>query len=72
MVRRKRVEQMRVIYLDAMTCTRWGGCCRVFSVRGFSLDEIPVVPIYSNRRGMLRSTTLLDIANLNITHYQQS
>jgi len=30
------------------------------------------VPIYSNRRGMLQSLPpLLDIANLNITHYQR-
>ena len=30
------------------------------------------MPIYSNRRGMLRSLPpLLDIANLNITHYQR-
>jgi hypothetical protein len=39
---------------------------------GYSLDEIPLVPIYSNRRGLLVSQPpLLDIANLNITHYQR-
>jgi hypothetical protein len=39
---------------------------------GYSLDEIPLVPIYSNRRGLLTSLPpLLDIANLNITHYQR-
>jgi len=38
----------------------------------YSLNEIPFVPIYTNRTGMLTSTPpLLDIANLNITHYQR-
>ena len=38
----------------------------------YSLNEIPFVPVYTNRTGMLTSTPpLLDIANLNITHYQR-
>jgi hypothetical protein len=38
----------------------------------FSLPIIPVVPMYTNRVGTLRSTPLLsDIANINIAHYQR-
>jgi hypothetical protein len=38
----------------------------------FSLPIIPIVPIYTNRQGMLRSSPLLiDIAYLNVAHYQR-
>jgi len=38
----------------------------------YSLDRIPVVPIYSQRTGLLTSVPpLLDIAHLNIAHYQR-
>lgn len=46
--------------------------CRVHAKRRLQPRPNPLVPIYSNRRGMLRSQPpLLDIANLNITHYQR-
>jgi hypothetical protein len=69
----EQVEQMRVIYPGKYDLYTLGQEVVEFSqTGGFSLDEIPVVPIYSNRRGMLRSQPpLLDIANLNITHYQR-
>jgi len=35
-------------------------------------NQVPFVPMYTNRMGMLTSTPpLIDIANLNITHYQR-
>jgi hypothetical protein len=35
-------------------------------------NQIPFVPIYTNRTGMLTSSPpLIDIANLNLTHYQR-
>jgi len=38
----------------------------------YSLDQIPLVPIYTNRIGMLTSTPpLIDIASINICHYQR-
>jgi hypothetical protein len=38
----------------------------------FSLPIIPLVPMYTNRVGTLRSSPLLsDIANINIAHYQR-
>ena len=38
----------------------------------FSLPIIPLVPMYTNRTGTLRSTPLLsDIAYINIAHYQR-
>ena len=38
----------------------------------YSLDRIPVVPIYAQRTGMLTSfPPLLDVASLNIAHYQR-
>jgi hypothetical protein len=40
--------------------------------QGFSLPIIPLVPMYTNRIGTLRSAPLLsDIANINIAHYQR-
>ena len=49
----------------------WNTEGRIFSGR-YSLDRIPLVPIYSNRIGMLTSKPpLIDIGHLNITHYQR-
>ena len=69
----EQIEQMRVIYPGRYDLYTLGHDVVEFSETGdYSLPEIPVVPIYSNRRGMLRSQPpLLDIANLNITHYQR-
>jgi len=69
----EQIEQMRVIYPGRYDLYTLGQDVVEFSQTGdYSLDDIPVVPIYSNRRGMLRSQPpLLDIANLNITHYQR-
>jgi len=69
----EQIEQMRVIYPGKYDLYTLGQDVVEFSESGgYSLDEIPLVPIYSNRRGMLRSLPpLLDIANLNITHYQR-
>jgi hypothetical protein len=42
------------------------------SWKEFSLPIIPLVPMYTNRVGTLRSAPLLsDIANINIAHYQR-
>ena len=67
------VEQMRVIYPGRYDLYTLGQeAVNIYESGSYSLDEIPLVPIYSNRRGMLRSQPpLLDIANLNITHYQR-
>jgi hypothetical protein len=69
----EQVEQMRVIYPGKYDLYTLGHETVEFSATGeYSLDEIPLVPIYSNRRGLLTSLPpLLDIANLNITHYQR-
>jgi hypothetical protein len=69
----EQIEQMRVIYPGRYDLYTLGEDVVEFSQSGgYSLDQIPLVPIYSNRRGMLRSQPpLLDIANLNITHYQR-
>jgi hypothetical protein len=69
----EQIEQMRVIYPGKYDLYTLGQDVVEFSeTGGYSLDQIPLVPIYSNRRGMLRSQPpLLDIANLNITHYQR-
>jgi|TARA_R100000479_G_scaffold25884_1_gene9808 hypothetical protein len=69
----EQIEQMRVIYPGRYDLYTLGQDVVEFSETGdYSLEEIPLVPIYSNRRGMLRSLPpLLDIANLNITHYQR-
>ena len=69
----EQIEQMRVIYPGRYDLYTLGQDVVEFSSTGaYSLDTIPMVPIYSNRRGMLRSLPpLLDIANLNITHYQR-
>jgi hypothetical protein len=69
----EQVEVMRVIYPGRYDLYTLGQETVTFEEsNGFSLDTIPVVPIYSNRRGVLISQPgLLDIANLNITHYQR-
>jgi hypothetical protein len=69
----EQIEQMRVIYPGRYDLYTLGQDVVEFSASGgYSLDEIPLVPIYSNRRGLLISLPpLLDIANLNITHYQR-
>ena len=65
----KREEQIRVIRPG--TFETWNTEGRISSGR-YSLDQIPLVPIYSNRTGMLTSAPpLIDIASLNITHYQR-
>ena len=69
----EQIEQMRVIYPGRYDLYTLGQEVVEFSETGdYSLPEIPLVPIYSNRRGLLVSQPpLLDIANLNITHYQR-
>jgi hypothetical protein len=69
----EQVEEMRVIYPGRYDLYTLGHDVVEFSATGgYSLTEIPLVPIYSNRRGLLISQPpLLDIANLNITHYQR-
>ena len=65
----KREEQIRVIYPGRYET--WNTEGRISSGT-YSLDQIPLVPIYSNRTGMLTSSPpLVDIASLNITHYQR-
>ncbi len=69
----EQVEVMRVIYPGRYDEYTLGQEVVSFDKSGgYSLDEIPLVPIYTNRRGVLQSLPpLLDIANLNITHYQR-
>lgn len=69
----EQVELMRVIYPGRYDVYTLGQEVVEFSATGgYSLDEIPLVPVYSNRRDVLMSLPpLLDIANLNITHYQR-
>ena len=69
----EQVEVMRVIYPGRYDLYTLGHETVTFEEsNGFSLGTIPVVPIYSNRRGVLISQPpLLDISNLNITHYQR-
>ena len=71
----EQVEEMRVIYpgrYDLYTLGRSTETVSLDETGDYSLDEIPLVPIYSNRRDVLISQPpLLDIANLNITHYQR-
>ena len=69
----EQVEEMLVIYPGRFDKYTLGQEVVEFTqTGGYSLNEIPLVPIYSNRRGLLVSQPpLLDIANLNITHYQR-
>ena len=65
----KREEQIRVIRPGRFETWNTEG---IISTGTYSLNEIPLVPIYSNRTGMLTSKPpLLDIGSLNITHYQR-
>ena len=71
----KRVEEIRVIYRDSWQLFRRGhdyDSTLPTQNGALPLGEIPFVPIYTNRLGMLISSPpLIDIANLNITHYQR-
>ena len=69
----EQVEVMRVLYPGRYDLYTLGQETVSFEKsNGYSLNTIPVVPIYSNRRNVLVSQPpLLDIANLNITHYQR-
>ena len=73
-----RVEEIRVIYRDRYELYRRGGTPATegsstpIETGSLPFDQIPFVPIYTNRLGMLTSSPpLIDIANLNITHYQR-
>jgi len=62
-------EQIRVIYPGKYATYNREGLVNSGRI---SLNRIPFVPVYTNRTGMLTSAPpLLDIANLNITHYQR-
>ena len=64
-----REEQIRVIRPGRYETWNTEG---IISTGTYSLEDIPLVPIYSNRTGMLTSKPpLLDIGSLNITHYQR-
>ena len=65
----KREQRIRVLYPGRYEV--WDTEGRIESGR-YSLPEIPLIPIYSNRMGMLTSKPpLVDIASLNLTHYQR-
>ena len=65
----KREEQMLVIRPGRFEI--WNADGRV-DASDYSLDAIPLVPIYTNRIGMLTSTPpLIDIASINLCHYQR-
>ena len=68
-------EQMTVIYPGRFeTYERGEGTPEenVVTSGNLSIEEIPLVPIYASREGMLLSKPpLQDIASLNITHYQR-
>ena len=81
-----RVERMRVIYPDSYevyqrysTVDGTGGATNGSQVEiglvetgTLPFNQIPFVPVYSNRTGMLTSSPpMIDIANLNLTHYQR-
>ncbi len=69
----EQVEEMRVIYPGRYDLYTLGQELVEFTATGgYSLTEIPLVPIYSNRRGLLVSQPpLLDIAKLKLTKYQR-
>ena len=69
----EQVEVMRVIYPGRYEEYVLGQeTVELDGYGGYSLEQIPLVPIYTNRRGVLQSLPpLLDIANLNIAHYQR-
>ena len=65
----KREDRMRVIYPGRYELYNTSG---LIEEGTYSLNTIPLVPIYTNRLGQLTSKPpLLDIASLNITHYQR-
>jgi hypothetical protein len=77
-----KVERMRVIYPGsyevyqryALEPETPGSQVEIGLVESGELpfDQIPFVPIYTNRTGMLTSSPpMIDVANLNITHYQR-
>ena len=70
-----KIEQMTVIYPGRFeTYERGEGTPEenVVTSGTLSIEEIPLVPIYASREGMLLSKPpLQDIASLNITHYQR-
>jgi hypothetical protein len=62
------IEQMRVIKLNTFELHRHD---EPPVVGTYSLSKIPLVPIYTNRHGMLLSSPLLvDIAAINVSHYR--
>ena len=74
----ERVEQIRVIRPNSYQLFQRGGTTTTrnetvpIDSGPLPLGQIPFVPIYTNRLGMLTSSPpLIDIANLNITHYQR-
>ena len=79
-----RVERMRVIYPEKYEVYQRNGevygdtspvgtqDIGLIETGELPFNQIPFVPIYTNRTGMLTSSPpLIDIANLNITHYQR-
>ena len=79
-----RVERMRVIYPEKYEVYQRNGEVYgdtspvgtqeigLIETGELPFNQIPFVPIYTNRTGMLTSSPpLIDIANLNITHYQR-
>jgi hypothetical protein len=65
------VEQIRLITPGAYRVYRLGG--NIAPEEGvFSLNQIPLVPFYTNRKGLLLSKPLLvDVADINIAHYRK-
>jgi hypothetical protein len=72
-VRRKnQIEQYDAIASGAIALEDTGGPFVKTAWEPFSLPIIPIVPMYTNRVGTLRSSPLLsDIAHINIAHYQR-
>ena len=80
-----RVERIRVIYPDSYEVhqrytdtyspddtTVESPDIGIVEQGSLPFNQIPFVPIYTNRIGMLTSSPpLIDIANLNLTHYQR-
>ena len=66
----KREQRIRVLYPGRYEV--WDTEGRIESGR-YSLPEIPLIPIYSNRDGDAHElpSPLVDIASLNLTHYQR-
>ena len=63
-------EVVRVLRPGGYQVIKTGG--EVIERGTFSLGQIPIVPIYTQRIGMLSSSPpLLDVASLNIAHYQR-